>query len=387
MRIRQIVPSLERQHGGPSRSVQALAKAQAKLGEQVELLATEPDAPRLGRESSDGPLNIRILRRGRPDRICHSSALRRALLVGDCEVVHHHALWLRTLHYARCAARAHRAPLIVSPRGMMAPWAWNHHRWRKAAAALLLHPRALRAVRGWHATSDQEAKDIAALGFSQPVCVAPNGVDAPREEELEAARRYWVARLPKTAASRIALFYSRFHRKKRLIELLDLWAATPTPDWHLLVVGIPGEYSVADIAGEIVKRGISGRASVHDGTDAPPPYAAASLFLLPSHDENFGLVIAEAMAAGIPVVVTDTTPWREIQTRAVGWCVPWTDFGAALNQAVGMPAEQLRARGEAARAWVLDNFSWSKSAALLLDFYRGLRAEENSLRRLPRTPA
>jgi glycosyltransferase involved in cell wall biosynthesis len=387
MKIRQIVPSLERQHGGPSRSVHALARAQTALGQSVELLTTASDAPPEGRETANGALRIRVLRRDPPDRICPSAGLKKALLSGACDVVHHHALWLRTLDYAHRAARAHRVPLVVSPRGMMAPWAWNHHRWRKAAAALLLHPGALRAVHGWHATSNQEAKDIAALGFHQPICVAPNGVDAPREEDLEAARRYWMARLPQPAPKRIALFYSRFHRKKRLLELLDLWASTPAPDWHLLVVGIPAEFSVAKLAGEVARRGLSGRVSVHDGTDAPPPYAAASLFLLPSHDENFGLVIAEAMAAGIPVVVTDTTPWREIQTRVVGWCVPWTDFGAALNQAVGMPAEQLRARGEAARAWVLDNFSWSKSAALLLDFYRGLRAEDNSLLRLPRSPA
>ena len=379
MRIRQIVPSLERQHGGPSRSVQALARAQSALGQSVELLATAPDAPPEGVASAEGALRIRVLRRDAPNRICPSSGLKKALLSGACDVVHHHALWLRTLDYAHRAALAHRAPLIVSPRGMMAPWAWNHHRWRKAAAALFLHPGALRAVSGWHATSDQEAKDIAALGFRQPVCVAPNGVDAPREEGLEAARRYWVERLPLTATKRIALFYSRFHRKKRLIELLDLWAASPAPDWHLLVVGIPGEYSVADIDGEIAKRGISGRASVHDGTDAPPPYAAASLFLLPSHDENFGLVIAEAMAAAVPVAVTDTTPWQDVQTRDLGWCVSWSDYPTALRHAMGCPDEELRRRGEGSRRWVLDSYSWEKSAERLVRFYDEVRA-------LPRHP-
>jgi glycosyltransferase involved in cell wall biosynthesis len=379
MRIRQIVPSLERQHGGPSRSVQALARAQSELGKSVELLTTAPDAPPEGRDSADGALRIRILRRDAPNRICPSSGLKKALLSGACDVVHHHALWLRTLDYAHRAALAHRAPLIVSPRGMMAPWAWNHHRWRKTAAAFFLHPRAFRAVSGWHATSEQEAKDIAALGFHQPIAVAPNGVDAPREEGLEAARRYWVERLPLTAAKRIALFYSRFHRKKRLIELLDLWAASPAPDWHLLVVGIPGEYSVADIAGEIAKRGISGRASVHDGTDAPPPYAAASLFLLPSHDENFGLVIAEAMAAAVPVAVTDTTPWQDVQTRDLGWCVSWSDYPTALRHAMGCPDEELRRRGEGSRRWVLDSYSWEKSAERLVRFYDEVRA-------LPRHP-
>lgn len=256
---------------------------------------------------------------------------------------------------------------------MMAPWAWNHHRWRKAAAALLLHPGALQAVSGWHATSEQEAKDIAALGFRQPVCVAPNGVDAPAKDARDEAKLRWLARLPQPAPKRIALFYSRFHRKKRLVELLDLWATIPATDWHLLVVGIPGEYSVADIAGEVAKRGLTGRASVHDGTDAPPPYAVASLFLLPSHDENFGLVIAEAMAAGVPIVVTDTTPWREVQARDLGWCAPWTGYPAALRQALACPGENLQSRGEASRRWVLETYSWSKSAARLIAFYGELK--------------
>ena len=379
MKIRQIVPSLERQHGGPSRSVQALARAQSELGQSVELLATAPDAPPEGRATVDGALRIRVLRRDAPDRICPSSGLNQALVSGACDVVHHHALWLRTLHYAHRAALTHRAPLIVSPRGMMAPWAWNHHRWRKAAAAFFLHPGALRAVNGWHATSGQEAKDIAALGFRQPVCVAPNGVDAPREKDLESARRYWLARLPQPAPKRVALFYSRFHRKKRLLELLDLWAANPTQDWHLLVVGIPAEYPVAELAGEVARRGLSGRASVHDGTDAPPPYATASLFLLPSHDENFGLVIAEAMAAAVPVAVTDTTPWQEVQTRDLGWCVSWSDYPTALRQAIGCPGEELRRRGLASRRWVLDSYSWDKSAKRLVRFYDEVRA-------LPRHP-
>ncbi|MEY4689625.1 MAG: hypothetical protein RIR76_3648 [Verrucomicrobiota bacterium] len=373
MRIRQIVPSLELQHGGPSRSVQALARAQAHLGFKVELFATEPGATQAGRESSDGPLRIRVLRRDTPDRVCPSAGLKQALLTGDCDIVHHHALWLRTLHYAHHAARLHRAPLVVSPRGMMAPWAWNHHGLRKAVAALILHPGAFRAVSGWHATSEQEAKDIAALGFRQQVCVAPNGVTAPSQESLGEARRHWLERLPQPTPKRIALFYSRFHRKKRLIELLDLWAATPAPDWHLLVVGIPGEYSVAEIGAEIAKRGLSDRATVHDGTDAPPPYAVASLFLLPSHDENFGLVIAEAMAAAVPVVVTDTTPWREVGAQNLGWCTSWSSYSAGLRQALGYPGNDLRQRGEASRQWVLASFSWEKSAAKLIAFYRELR--------------
>jgi glycosyltransferase involved in cell wall biosynthesis len=112
---------------------------------------------------------------------------------------------------------------------------------------------------------------------------------------------------------------------------------------------------------------------VHDGTDAPPPYGGASLFLLPSHDENFGLSIAEAMAWGLPVVVTDTTPWREVNNREIGWCVPWAEYPDALRAAVQAPADVLRTKGEAARGWVRENFSWRRSAASLIAFCVELR--------------
>ena len=161
MIIRQVVPSLERQHGGPSRSVRALARAQAELGHDVSLLATDPNAPDSGRLEREGPLHVGIFRRNWPGRICCSAGLRATLQRERVDLVHHHALWLRTLHYAHVAARLHGAPLVVSPRGMMGPWAWRHHRTRKALADRLLHPGALRAVDGWHATSAQEARDIA----------------------------------------------------------------------------------------------------------------------------------------------------------------------------------------------------------------------------------
>ncbi len=373
MIIRQVVPSLERQHGGPSRSVRALALAQAKLGHDVRLLATDPAASKAGTPSSVGALRLRIFRRNWPGRLSWSRDLRENLKADRADVVHHHALWLRTLHYAHQAARANRAPLVLSPRGMMSPWAWNHHRFRKALAARLLHPGALEAVNGWHATSEQEARDIAALGFHHPVCVAPNGVDAPSAEATAAAREHWKARIPTPENGRVALFYSRLHRKKRLMELLELWAQLSPPDWRLLIVGIPEEYSVAEVSARISALGLQSRATVHDGTAAPAPYVCASLFLLPSHDENFGLSIAEAMAAGLPVVVTDTTPWSKVNAQGFGWCVPWPTYPTALSAALACHAAELRNRGEQSRIWVLENFSWETSASKLLGFYAELR--------------
>ena len=79
------------------------------------------------------------------------------------------------------------------------------------------------------------------------------------------------------------------------------------------------------------------------------------------------------MAHGVPVVVTDTTPWSAISRAGLGWCVPWPDYGAALRAATSESAATLRDRGARAKDWVLREFSWERAARTLLEFYAALR--------------
>ena len=370
MKLCEIVPSLEEQYGGPSRSVLALANALARNGHAVELLATEPGP---GSERTEGRLRTRIFHRDWPQRLCPSAGMRAALRSTDAAIIHHHSLWLRTLHYAHRAARQHRAAMVLSPRGMMSGWAWGHRGWRKKIARAIIHPGALEAVDGWHVTSVEEEREIRALGFKQPACVAPNGVEAPSVAELSQAAIHWTKVCPAVGKQPVALFYSRFHRKKRVLELIDLWLERGPRDWLLLLVGIPQDYTPELLTRYVQRNSGAGRVQIFNGMNQPPPYAVASLFVLPSHNENFGLVIADAMAHGLPVLVTDTTPWSAINTDQRGWCVPWQEFPAALAAATAEDRWQLRDRGVRAQAWVLREFSWDKSAQTLGGFYAQLK--------------
>ena len=373
MKITHLIPSLEARHGGPSSSVPALAAACASLGHEVQLLATIPGP---GTTVTEGSLTTTTFPRDWPQKICPSAGLRATLQTSQAEIIHHHSLWLRTLHYAHQTADR-GAKLVISPRGMMSAWAWNHHRLRKRFASAFIHPGAFAAAAGWHATSVEEAEDIQRLGFKQPVCVAPNGVRLPAAERLMAARAAWRERCPLVAQRPVALFYSRFHRKKRLRELFHLWLAAPRADWLLLIVGVPEEYSVTEVQSWITAAGAQDRVAVFDGADLPPPYAVASLFLLPSHSENFALVIAEAMAAGVPALVTDTTPWTALNIDNRGWCVPWANFHRTLQIAMAEGPARLSERGQRARAWVLREYSWEKSAGELITFYRRLQSSSS----------
>ena len=370
MRVCHIVPSLEERHGGPSKSVRALANAHAQIGLSSDLLSTQVQVPSVPFPDA---AHVAVFPREFPEWLCPSRELRRHLQSTGYDCVHHHSLWLRTLHYAHTAARHSGVPLVIAPRGMMSRWAYRHHHWRKRLAGLFVHPGAFAEATGWHATSDEEAEDIRRLGFTQPVCVAPNGVIPPTVAELAGARSHWHELCPATKQRPVAVFYSRFHRKKRLRELLDLWLGLATGDWLLLLVGVPEEYSLAEINGWISSASAQNRVAAFDGAGHPPPYAVGSLFLLPSHSENFGLVVTEALTAGLPVLTTDTTPWRALAQQNAGWCVPWADYPAALASALATSAGELAGMGLSGRSWATQVFTWERSGRLLLDFYQRLR--------------
>ena len=246
MKLCQIVPSLEEQHGGPSKSVRRLATALAALGHDVDLLTTDPAAESV--DTSEPRLRVQRFHRDWPEFLCPSAGLREHLLRHTYDCVHHHALWLRTLQYAHLAGRTTDRPLVISPRGMLTNWSWQHRQWKKWLASNLVHPGAFADARGWHATSADEADDIRRRGFRQPICIAPNGVERPTAEDITRSHETWTKTSPILAGRRIALFYSRFHRKKRLLELIDLWTDTAPKEWLLLVAGIPQEYSVDNVS-------------------------------------------------------------------------------------------------------------------------------------------
>lgn len=375
MRVCHIVPSLEEQHGGPSKSVRALANHLVRCGDTVELLATE-EAPGSFTPAPSDLAVIRAFPRITPRWLSRSPALRHHLLTTPFDCVHYHSLWLLPLRYATEAAQRHDAPLVISPRGMLSGWAYQHRRWRKRIAGWLVHPGAFARAAGWHATSPEEAADIRALGFTQPICVSPNGVVLPDAATLAAARANWLELCPAARTRPVAVFYSRLHRKKRVRELIDLWLSTPRADWLLLIAGLPEDYTAAGLRAEVAARGMTDRIVVFDSSGHPPPYAIASLFVLPSHSENFGLVIAEALAAGAPALVTDTTPWSGLAANNCGWCVPWTGFGDALATALVTRPAVLQAMGCRGAEWVRRDFSWEKAAALLHEFHRHLVHEQ-----------
>ncbi|MEN9840631.1 MAG: GDP-mannose:cellobiosyl-diphosphopolyprenol alpha-mannosyltransferase [Verrucomicrobiota bacterium] len=379
--VLHVTASLDPRHGGPSRTVPALASAQAELGAYVNLVTVGPVPPDFSARYPHLPVHAFPARPGPLGRICAcASGLADFLRQTPTRAIHVHGLWQRPLHYAAAAATHQRIPLIVAPRGMLEPWALDHHTWKKRLAATFVHSRALASVSGWHATSPQEAENLNALPAwlhvpssppPAPCCLAPNGVTAPEPGSAPAARAAWLTAYPQLQNTRIALFYGRLHRKKRVAELIALWRAITRPGWTLLIAGIPGDYTIDQLQA-LAPASTSSPIVVADGTALPAPYPLAELFLLPSHSENFGQAVAEALAAGLPALVTDTLPWRELDTVSAGRCVPWSEYPAALAALLAQPSPALAALGAQGRTWVLATYPWSTPAQNLLKFYSHL---------------
>ena len=278
--------------------------------------------------------------------------------------LHTHGLWMYPSLAHRRWFRRYGGPYIVSPHGMLSPWALNHSRLCKQVAWWLGQHRVLCAAACFHATAPSEVEDIRRLGFRQPVAVVPLAVDL------------FDATCPRSAdVPRRLLFLSRLHPKKGIDLLLRAWGHLQDHfvDWELVVAG-PDEGDhlqfLTRVAEDLRLRRVSFPGPVFDDAKSRL-YRSSQLFVLPTLSENFGLVVAEAMAHGLPVITTTGAPWSGLTSRACGWWIePTTDaLTETLVDAMCRSDEDRRAMGERGRRWMEEEFAWPQVAREMRGVY------------------
>lgn len=366
IRCVHIVPRVSEQASGPSYSVPTLcdALADAKLSVALWTLDSVPSHARRfeGRAFPSIPLL---------PALGISSALRRALIAGASEhdVYHNHSLWMLPNIYpgsARLASSSLR--LVMAPRGTLSPYALARSALRKRLVWYGGQRNALTAADAFHATSALEQEEIRALGFRQPIAVIPNGVDIP-------PLRYSGAPSP-----RRLLFLARIHPKKGLEMLLRAWALLQCDfrDWQLEVVGPDNVGHMNDmrwLAASLGLERVVFRGALF-GSAKEEAYQRAELYVLPTHSENFGLSVAEALANGTPVITTHGAPWSGLVRHGCGWWIERSlpALTETLRTGMSKSPEDLRRMGENGRRWVEREFSWRGVAAHMAEFYRWLVA-------------
>jgi glycosyltransferase involved in cell wall biosynthesis len=258
-------------------------------------------------------------------------------------------------------------PLVISPHGTLTPWALGRSHHLKRLIAWNGQQRALNSAACFHVTAASELEDLRNLGYRQPVAVIPNGVDLPPSIPIREARD-----------GLQILFLSRLHPKKGLDLLLKVWQDVEArhPRSELVVAG-PDEagYGTAmqKLAQDLGLRSVRFVGPLI-GSAKQRAFSDADLYVLPTHSENFGLTVAEALAAGTPAITTTGAPWSGLVTQRCGW---WIERGErelalALEQAhLAGPAE-LTEMGQRGRAWVAADFAWSEIARKMRHLYQWL---------------
>jgi glycosyltransferase involved in cell wall biosynthesis len=364
MRVAHVIAGLTGAGAGPAYAVRRLARGLAELQVLVQIQTLMP-VP----EHSDDFCGVvghpphPVLR-----RLGISSDMRRALSVVDADILHNHGVWMMPNIYAGTVARERRLPLVLSPRGMFSEWSLAFSRRRKQVAWWCLgQRRAAAATTCFQATSEGEARDIRRLGFRQPIAVVPNGIDLPDLGSAVSCADH--------ERRRTVLFLSRIHPKKGVPILLCAWRRLERqfPDWDLVVAGPDERGHLAEVRKlvrelDLERVAFAGPVS---GQGKQILYRRADLFVLPTHSENFGMVVAEALSYGVPVITTTGAPWQELEPRACGWWIELSEHQLAetLEAAMKLPKEQRAAMGRRGRRWMEQSFSWPRIAADMKSVY------------------
>ena len=372
MRVIHVISSIDRSGGGPSRSSQALVASLRRAGCDACLLSCREGenawidgvdrfySPQVG-ESCRGFFK-RLFDEIQPD------------------IVHIHGIWQWELHCAVGIALSRGVPYLISPRGMLEPWSLAQKKCKKALAMFLYQKRDLRRATALHATAESEQEHFRKLGLTQECIISPNGVVLPES-------------LPERDCSDIngrrALFLSRMHPKKGVMELVESWARVRPVGWTCELV-----YTAKGEEEELYERKVRARVDelslsdqfiftgALDDEEKWAAYRRADLFVLPTYSENFGIVIAEALYAEVPVLTTQGTPWQELESRSCGWWIKGPSgevLDGALRTATSKSTYELAEMGVRGRRLVEERYTWSAAASALLCGYKKLLKKQQRI--------
>jgi glycosyltransferase involved in cell wall biosynthesis len=383
VKVLHVIPAVADRYGGPSHAVLAMCRALGARGITTLVATTDADgsSPRpvpRGRPVLHRGVRVVFFPRQWGEALKYSGPLAAWLdaHVSEFDVVHVHGVFSHACLAGGLACRRHGVPYVVRPLGSLDPWSLGRRRlgkrllWHTGAARLLRRAAAIH-----YTTAEERRLAESGLALTHGV-VIPLGID---EDVLEAdvSSGTFRQRHPELGSAPYVLSLSRLHPKKGLETLVEAFADA-TADWPLscwrLVVAGDGEPAYVARLHRLAKRRGGGRILMPGwlaGIDRVAAYRDAALFALPSWQENFALSVAEALALGVPVVVSDRVNLApDVLDAGAGWAVPpdAVALGDALRRA--MQDEGGRAeRGRAGRALARRRFAWSTVAGELESLY------------------
>lgn len=387
--------SLAPRHGGPTEAALGMVRALRRIGVDTRLLSSDDD---LGGRLAV-PLNQWVEHEGVPVFFLPRVASRQHTLKGftftpGCaawcrehlrgfEFAHIHTVFSHPANVGMGAARRQGVPYAVRPLGQLCDWSLRQRAWIKRFQLALVTRRNINGAAFLHATSAMEAEETMRNGFDCPVLVQPHGLDLPPVYPEARAIMRRELRLP---ADRIlAVFLSRLHPKKGLEILLEAMARQAHKEFDLVVAGTGDASYGASLRDLVARLGLTTRVHWHGFVTGEPKWRllqGADVFVLPSHSENFGIAVVEALACGLPVIVsTEVALAEEIRRHRLGLVASLEPQAVAdaLDHLLSHPAERAEIVRRA-RSVVAENFTWDAVARALAGRYQEAIARRAAVR-------
>jgi glycosyltransferase involved in cell wall biosynthesis len=385
MKVLHVIPSLSPKHGGPSFCVPLILESLLRAGVQVDIATTDDDGPGC---RTAVPLEQRIERKGyglfyfrkQTEFYKVSLPLNRWLKknISHYDVVCIHAIFSFTTTSAARQARRCGVPYVLVPHGILNRWGMEHRRhWLKRLSFRFLESSILHHAAAMYYTSQAEKREAEQTGATALAAVIPHGVNAVEFQNLPGAE-ILLSRFPQAKGRTLVLFLSRLDAKKGLDLLLPVFANARRkhPSAMLVVAGNGEETYMSGLRDRAAQLGLANDivwAGFLSGADKLSAFAAATVFILPSYSENFGIALVEAMASGLPCLTTPGVALAEdVQACAadVLMVVPAEvkSLSDALEQLLGDAA--LRAQlGANAKRLAVERFTVSSMGAALKKLY------------------
>ncbi len=374
MKINHIVSSIDNSAGGPSRSVTQLIDAMLLEDHEIciELGSLRSEDPII---SEFAKLNGKI--KFYPiELIGYSELLNIDLKKSRAILFHGHGLWEFPVHQMAKVARKKETPYIITPRGMLEPWSLKQGRIKKLIALKLFQYCDLKNAACLHATAPMEVESIRELGLKNPIAMIPNGIDLSDFQSEPPIK----LKHPKKI-----LFLSRIHPKKGIENLIHAWRLIDekiTNNWIIEIIGNGESNYIQELQNQIAHGQMQEQIFIKNpvfGKDKINTFREASLFVLPTHSENFGIVIAEALASHTPVITTKGAPWEELESYNCGW---WINIGVeplklALEKGIQTLDSELLEMGLNGRKLIEEKYSMESVAKNMIELYYWILTKQN----------
>ena len=359
-----------------------LIREQNILGSNADLWTLDSEADRQWAAASFGVSTdkIRRFRTSRPGALFWSREMELAAhkQAAQISVVHQHSLWNGLSRIPPMLRAMHGVPAVITPHGTLEKWALRKSRWKKKIAMALYESSNLRECSCLHACSEQEIAGFRDFGLTNPIAVIPNGISYDWLQSTGRAEDFR-KRFDLPPGKRIMLFLSRITPVKGLpmfMEAVKL-AQHSLDDWIIVIAGsdefdhkkeVQEKIEQLHLAKKVYFVGLLFDQVKRDA------FEAAELFLLPSKRENYGIVVAEALGAGVPVLTTKGAPWEILLTHQCGW---WADvspvaIAEALKDALNSAPDDLRRMGQRGKNLVASSHTWPASARMTIELYEWL---------------